>query len=78
MLKKNGNLEIINISKSEAGGFKEVIFSVNGNDIYSYLKIRVWRSSSTKNTKDRDKGRVHTSAATVAVLPEARRSGYSN
>ena len=30
VLKKNGNLEIINISKSEAGGFKEVIFSVNG------------------------------------------------
>ena len=29
---------IINISKSEAGGFKEVIFSVSGNDIYSYLK----------------------------------------
>ena len=31
-------IEIINISKSEAGGFKEVIFSVNGSDIYSYLK----------------------------------------
>ena len=31
-------LEIISISKSDAGGFKEVIFSVNGNDIYSYLK----------------------------------------
>ena len=36
--KKKWRLEIINISKSEAGGFKEVIFSVNGNDIYSYLK----------------------------------------
>ena len=36
--KKKWKLEIINISKSEAGGFKEVIFSVNGNDIYSYLK----------------------------------------
>ena len=33
--KKKWHLEIINISKSEAGGFKEVIFSVNGNDIYS-------------------------------------------
>ena len=31
-------IEIINISKSEAGGFKEVIFSVTGSDIYSYLK----------------------------------------
>ena len=36
--KKKWKLEIINISKSEAGGFKEVIFSVNGDDIYSYLK----------------------------------------
>ena len=36
--KKNGKLEIINLSKSEAGGFKEIIFSVNGSDIYSYLK----------------------------------------
>ena len=40
--KKKWQLEIINISKSEAGGFKEVIFSVSGYDIYSYLKyIRV-------------------------------------
>ena len=36
--KKKWQLEIINISKSDAGGFKEVIFLVNGNDIYSYLK----------------------------------------
>ena len=69
--KKKWNLEIINISKSEAGGFKEVIFSVNGNDIYSYLKYesgvhRVQRIPATET-----QGRVHTSAATVAVLPEA-------
>ena len=69
--KKKWALEIINISKSEAGGFKEVIFSVNGNDIYSYLKYesgvhRVQRVPSTET-----QGRVHTSAATVAVLPEA-------
>ena len=36
--KKKWKLEIINISKSDAGGFKEVIFSVSGDDIYSYLK----------------------------------------
>ena len=36
--KKKWKLEIINISKSEAGGFKEVIFLVNGTNIYSYLK----------------------------------------
>ncbi len=69
--KKKWKLEIINISKSEAGGFKEVIFSVSGNDIYSYLKYesgvhRVQRIPATET-----QGRVHTSAATVAVLPEA-------
>jgi peptide chain release factor 1 len=69
--KKKWKLEIINISKSEAGGFKEVVFSVNGSDIYSYLKYesgvhRVQRIPATET-----QGRVHTSAATVAVLPEA-------
>tara|TARA_B100001093_G_scaffold517816_1_gene600536 strand:+ start:571 stop:1644 length:1074 start_codon:yes stop_codon:yes gene_type:complete len=69
--KKKWKMEIINISKSEAGGYKEVIFLVNGNDIYSYLKYesgvhRVQRVPSTET-----QGRVHTSAATVAVLPEA-------
>ena len=69
--KKKWKLDIISISKSEAGGFKEVIFSVSGNDIYSYLKYesgvhRVQRVPTTET-----QGRVHTSAATVAVLPEA-------
>jgi len=69
--KKKWKIDIINISKSEAGGFKEVIFSVNGSNIYSYLKYesgvhRVQRVPSTET-----QGRVHTSAATVAVLPEA-------
>ncbi len=69
--KKKWKMEIINISKSEAGGFKEVVFLVNGSDIYSYLKYesgvhRVQRVPSTET-----QGRVHTSAATVAVLPEA-------
>ena len=69
--KKKWKLEIISISKSEAGGFKEVIFLVNGSDIYSYLKYesgahRVQRVPATET-----QGRIHTSAATVAVLPEA-------
>jgi len=69
--KKRWKIEIISISKSEAGGYKEVIFLVNGNSIYSYLKYesgvhRVQRVPSTET-----QGRVHTSAATVAVLPEA-------
>ena len=69
--KKKWKIEIISISKSEAGGFKEVIFSVTGESIYSYLKYesgvhRVQRVPSTEA-----QGRVHTSAATVAILPEA-------
>ncbi len=69
--KKKWKIEIISISKSEAGGFKEVIFSVTGENIYSYLKYesgvhRVQRVPTTEA-----QGRVHTSAATVAILPEA-------
>tara|TARA_B100000780_G_C21113171_1_gene450062 strand:- start:677 stop:1750 length:1074 start_codon:yes stop_codon:yes gene_type:complete len=68
--KKKWNMEIINISKSEAGGFKEVTFSVSGNNIYSYLKFEsgVHRVQRVPDTETQ--GRVHTSAATVAVLPE--------
>ena len=57
--------------KSEAGGFKEIIFSVTGSDIYSYLKYEsgVHRVQRVPDTETQ--GRVHTSAATVAVLPEA-------
>ena len=60
--------EIINISKSEAGGFKEVIFSVNGNDIYSYLKYSL-ESIEFKEYQNRNSGES-TLTATVAVLPE--------
>ena len=69
--KKKWKMEIINISKSEAGGFKEIIFSVAGIDIYSYLKYEsgVHRVQRVPDTETQ--GRVHTSAATVAVLPEA-------
>ena len=69
--KKKWQLEIINISKSEAGGFKEVIFSVNGNDIYSYLKFESGVHRVQRIPETETQGRVHTSAATVAVLPEA-------
>jgi peptide chain release factor 1 len=69
--KKKWKIEIISISKSEAGGFKEIIFSVSGDDIYSYLKYEsgVHRVQRVPDTETQ--GRVHTSAATVAVLPEA-------
>tara|TARA_B100001121_G_scaffold285572_1_gene281426 strand:- start:179 stop:1249 length:1071 start_codon:yes stop_codon:yes gene_type:complete len=69
--KKKWTLEIISISRSEAGGLKEVIASIKGNNIYSTLKYEsgVHRVQRVPDTETQ--GRVHTSAATVAVLPEA-------
>ncbi len=69
--KKKWQLDIISISKSDAGGYKEVIFSVNGNDIYSYLKYESGVHRVQRIPETETQGRVHTSAATVAVLPEA-------
>ncbi len=69
--KKNWQLDIISLSKSDAGGFKEIIFSVNGNDIYSYLKFESGVHRVQRIPETETQGRVHTSAATVAVLPEA-------
>ena len=69
--KNKWKLEIISISKSDAGGFKEVIFLVNGDDIYSYLKYESGVHRVQRIPETETQGRVHTSAATVAVLPEA-------
>jgi len=65
------SFEIISISKSTAGGFKEVILLVKGNNIYSYLKYESGVHRVQRVPKTETQGRVHTSAATVAVLPEA-------
>ncbi len=69
--KKKWLLELISISKSDAGGLKEVIASIKGKNIYSTLKYEsgVHRVQRVPDTETQ--GRVHTSAATVAVLPEA-------
>ena len=69
--KKKWLLELISISKSDAGGLKEVIVSIKGKNIYSTLKYEsgVHRVQRVPDTETQ--GRVHTSAATVAVLPEA-------
>jgi len=64
-------IEPIDYSSSESGGFKEIIFSVEGHEVYRKLKYesgvhRVQRVPETEAS-----GRIHTSTATVAVLPEA-------
>jgi len=63
--------EIISLSKSAAGGFKEVILLIKGNNIYSFLKYESGVHRVQRVPKTETQGRVHTSAATVAVLPEA-------
>ena len=65
------DVEIMNASESGVGGFKEITFNIKGDDVYKYLKYesgvhRVQRVPSTESS-----GRIHTSTATVAVLPEA-------
>ena len=69
--RKGWHLEVSSASEGAAGGFKEIICSVTGADVYGTLKYesgvhRVQRVPATET-----QGRVHTSAATVAVLPEA-------
>lgn len=64
-------VELIDESPSEVGGYKEIIFGMRGDDIYKQLKFeagvhRVQRVPSTES-----QGRIHTSTATVAILPEA-------
>ena len=63
--------EIINISKSDAGGYKEVILLIKGNNVYSFLKYESGVHRVQRVPETETQGRIHTSAATVAVLPEA-------
>jgi peptide chain release factor 1 len=64
-------LEILNISEAAKGGFKEIVFSLSGQGIFGKMKYEsgVHRVQRVPDTESQ--GRVHTSAATVAVLPEA-------
>jgi peptide chain release factor 1 len=68
---KNWKFEIMNCNETELGGFKEIVFSISGKNVYENLRYesgvhRVQRVPSTEAS-----GRIHTSAVTVAVLPEA-------
>ena len=68
---KNWETEVLSSAPSGVGGFKEIIFSVSGAEVYSHLKYesgvhRVQRVPATEAS-----GRIHTSAASVVVLPEA-------
>ena len=69
--KRRWNVEVLSVSEAAAGGYKEVIALVSGEAVYSHLRYeggvhRVQRVPATEA-----QGRIHTSTATVAVLPEA-------
>ena len=68
---KGWKVEVVSASEGDAGGYKEIIATVSGRGVFSHLKFesgvhRVQRVPETEAS-----GRIHTSAATVAVLPEA-------
>lgn len=64
-------VETIDFTESERGGFKEITFSVEGDDVYGTLKYESGVHRVQRVPETESQGRVHTSAATVAVLPEA-------
>lgn len=68
---KRWKIEINRISEGTAGGFKEIVFSVSGKGVYGVLKYEAGVHRVQRVPKTETQGRVHTSAATVAVLPEA-------
>ncbi len=68
---KGWRTEIEDISEGTSGGFKEIIFSVSGTDVYGDMKFESGVHRVQRVPQTETQGRVHTSAATVMVLPEA-------
>ena len=70
-ISKNWKVSIVDVSDGTAGGFKEVIFEVLGEDVYGTLKYESGVHRVQRVPQTETQGRVHTSAATVMVLAEA-------
>lgn len=64
-------VEIMSVSESGTGGYKEIIAIVAGNRAYSYLKYEAGTHRVQRVPATESQGRIHTSAATVAIMPEA-------
>jgi len=64
-------IEVMEASSTGVGGYKEIIFMINGNDVYSKLKFENGAHRVQRVPETESGGRIHTSTATVAVLPEA-------
>ncbi|MFH1879070.1 MAG: peptide chain release factor 1 [Candidatus Omnitrophota bacterium] len=64
-------ISIISLSETEKNGIKEIIFSVDGKNVFKYLRFEMGTHRVQRVPETEASGRIHTSAATVAVLPEA-------
>lgn len=64
-------IEVSNITEGTVGGYKEIVFTVSGNGVYGIMKYESGVHRVQRVPQTETQGRVHTSAATVAVLPEA-------
>jgi len=69
--KKGWKVDIVDYNEGTSGGFKEIIFNVSGDDVYGTLKYEAGVHRVQRVPQTETQGRVHTSAATVTVLPEA-------
>src|SRR5574344_333322 len=69
---KGWKIEITNISEGASGGYKEIVFEVTGDNVYGTLKYESGVHRVQRVPQTETQGRVHTSAASVAVLPEAQ------
>lgn len=68
---KGWRTSVVDLNEGTSGGFKEVIFEVSGEDVYGTLKYEAGVHRVQRVPQTETQGRVHTSAATVMVLPEA-------
>ncbi|MDR0526688.1 MAG: peptide chain release factor 1 [Spirochaetaceae bacterium] len=68
---KNWKFEIINTNETELGGYKEIVFSIAGSNVYENLRYESGAHRVQRVPETESSGRIHTSAVTVAVLPEA-------
>ena len=68
---KKWKISLVDTSEGTAGGFKEIIFEIAGDDVYGILKYESGVHRVQRVPQTETQGRVHTSAATVMVLPEA-------
>lgn len=69
--RQNWKFELLESTESEAGGFTHVAFMLKGNNVYSKMKFESGAHRVQRVPKTESKGRIHTSTATVVVLPEA-------